>query len=215
MLAMAAMGSERGLEKHPLELGQRRRMQVDAAARELRVGPTPQLAGPAGFVGSRSGTLERQVLDAHLAARRHHGEAPAQVLELTHIAWPAEPLHRRQRLRRPALGANLELLGRPRQKVLSEQRNILGPLAQARQVDAHHVEAMQQISAEFAARDLALEILMRRCNDADIGPDQFATPHTVKLALGKDAQQARLQQQWHVADLVEEQRAAVSLFETP
>jgi hypothetical protein len=43
--------------------------------------------------------------------------------------------------------------------------------------------------------------------------DRRLAADAVELALGQHAQQARLQRRRHVADLVEEQRAAVGLFE--
>ena len=76
-------------------------------------------------------------------------------------------------------------------------------------MQAHDVEAMQEIGAELAARDLRFEILMRRRDHARIGADQLAPADAIELAGGEHAQQARLQRQRHVADLVEKQRAAV------
>ena len=55
---------------------------------------------------------------------------------------------------------------------------------------------------------------MRRGDHAHVDADQLAPADAEELALGQHAQQARLQRQRHVADLVEEQRAAVGLFET-
>ncbi len=99
------------------------------------------------------------------------------------------------------------------QEVFGQQRHILAPLAQRRQGDAHDIQAMQQVGAEFAALHLGVEILVRGGDDAHVGPDQFASADAVELALGQHAQQPRLQQQRHVADLVQEERAAIGLFE--
>ena len=56
---------------------------------------------------------------------------------------------------------------------------------------------------------------MRRRDHAHVGADQFAPADAIKLVLGEHAQQARLQAQRHVADFVEEQRAAFGLLEAP
>jgi acyl-CoA reductase-like NAD-dependent aldehyde dehydrogenase len=50
-------------------------------------------------------------------------------------------------------------------------------------------------------------------NHAHVDADQLAAADAEELALGQHPQQARLQRRRHVADLVEEQRAAVGLLE--
>ena len=56
---------------------------------------------------------------------------------------------------------------------------------------------------------------MRRGDHAHVDAQRRAAPHAVELALGQHAQQAHLQREAHVADLVQEQRAAVRLLEAP
>ena len=56
---------------------------------------------------------------------------------------------------------------------------------------------------------------MRGGNDAHIGTDAGVPAHAVKAAIGEHAQQARLRLQWHVADLIEKQRAALGLLKAP
>ncbi len=78
---------------------------------------------------------------------------------------------------------------------------------------AHDVEAMQQILAEQALAHALLEVLVRRRDDAHVGAQRRMTAHAVVLAVGQHAQQPHLQVGGHVADLVEEQRAAFGLLE--
>ena len=54
---------------------------------------------------------------------------------------------------------------------------------------------------------------MRGGDDAHVGLDRLVAADAVELAVGQHAQQPRLQVRRHVADLVEEQRAAVGLLE--
>ncbi len=93
--------------------------------------------------------------------------------------------------------------------------NVVAPLAQAGHVDADDVEAVQQVLAEAPLLHPPVEVLVRRGDHPHVDADRHAAAHAVELALGQHSQQARLQRGAHVADLVEEQRAAVGLLEPP
>ena len=56
---------------------------------------------------------------------------------------------------------------------------------------------------------------MRRRDDADVGTFRPRAPETLELVLLQDAQQLRLELERNVADLVEEERAAVGELEPP
>ena len=72
---------------------------------------------------------------------------------------------------------------------------------------------MQQVLAEQSLRDPRLEVLVGRGNDAHVGTNRRVAADAIELTFGQHPQQAGLQRDRHVADLVEEQRAAVSLLE--
>ena len=74
---------------------------------------------------------------------------------------------------------------------------------------------MQQVFAKLASADARLEILVRGRDHAHVDLDRELSADAVELALRQHAQQPRLQRRRHVADLVEEQRAAVGLLEPP
>ena len=74
---------------------------------------------------------------------------------------------------------------------------------------------MQQVGAKATLGDQCLQVLVGGGDDAHVDADQFAAADAEELALGQHAQQARLQRQRHVADLVQEQAAAIGLFEAP
>jgi len=61
--------------------------------------------------------------------------------------------------------------------------------------------------------DELAQIAVGRGNDAHVGLDRRASANRRVFALLQHAQQTRLRLQRHVADLVEEQRAALGLFE--
>jgi hypothetical protein len=73
----------------------------------------------------------------------------------------------------------------------------------------------KEVLAEQPLLDPRLEILVRRGDDADVGLDRRMTADAIVMAIGEDAQQPRLQFGRHVADFIEEQRAALGLLETP
>ena len=94
-----------------------------------------------------------------------------------------------------------------------ERRDVVLPLAQRRQAHAHDVEAMQEVLAEEPQPHALLEILVRGGDHADIRLLRSVAADAVVLAVGEHAQQAHLQVGRHVADLVQEQRAALGLLE--
>src|SRR5208337_307313 len=91
--------------------------------------------------------------------------------------------------------------------------DVFAALAQRWNLDADHIEPMQQIFAKVPGFYACLEVLMGCGDDTYVNLYRGLTAHSIELALGQHPQQARLQRRRHVADLVEEERAAVGLFE--
>ncbi len=79
--------------------------------------------------------------------------------------------------------------------------------------DRKDVEAVVQIAPERSVLDHALEIAVRRRHDAHIHALSPRAAKALELALLQDAQQLGLHFHRDVADLVEEQRAAVRQLE--
>src|SRR6266581_6164549 len=144
----------------------------------------------------------------------HDRQPVAQILELTDVAGEVERLQGLERRVGEALRLDAEFLGALGEEMAGQQRNVLAPLAQRRQAQADHVEAVEQIFPEQALAHPLLEVLVRRGDDADAGTNRLMAADPVEMAVGEDAQQPRLQFRWHIADLVEEQRAAFGLLET-
>ena len=109
--------------------------------------------------------------------------------------------------------ARLVAVERLAHEVLDEQRHVVLALAQRRHAHAHHGEPVVEILAERAAIDLAHEVAIGRGDDAHVDGDDLRAADAADLALLERAQQLRLQLERQLADLVEEQRAAVRLFE--
>ena len=82
-----------------------------------------------------------------------------------------------------------------------------------RQAQRHDVEAEEQVFAERALLNGVAQILVGGGDDADVGLDRRAAADGRVFALLQHPEQARLRLHRHVADLVEEQRAALGLLE--
>ena len=54
------------------------------------------------------------------------------------------------------------------QEVLDEVRNVLGAIAQRRQVDLHDVEPVEEVLAEAARLDLDLQVAVRGADDPHV-----------------------------------------------
>ena len=140
-------------------------------------------------------------------------ETPDEVFELPDVSRPAIALH-------PVHGVRIELLARQPflldegEEVPGKIRDVLDALAQGRQAQGHHVEAKEQILAEEALLDQDPQVLVGGSDDPHVGLDGNAAADGGVFALLEDAQKAGLRLHGHVADLVEEQRAAFRLLET-
>ena len=117
------------------------------------------------------------------------------------------------RLRRQLLGLAPVGGGELAQEVIGQQRNVLAPLAQRRHVERNHVQPVEQILAKIAALDLLLQILVGGRDHAHVHLHELGRAHRLEALLVERAQHLGLRPQAHVADLVQEQRAAVGLLE--
>ena len=82
-------------------------------------------------------------------------------------------------------------------------------LAQRRHLERDDVEPVVEVLAEPALRDLLGEVAVRRRDHADVDLDRLRAADALELVLLQEAQQLDLDRRRDLADLVEEQRAAV------
>ena len=111
------------------------------------------------------------------------------------------------RLSRPVLA------GQGGHEVLGQPRHVVGAIAQRRDEDRHDVEPEEQVLAEAAGPDLVLQILVGRGDDAHVDPHRGGAADRLHHLLLQRPQHLGLRLQAHVADLVEEDRPAVRVFE--
>ncbi len=106
-----------------------------------------------------------------------------------------------------------ELAGELGQEVPRERLEILRPFTQRCEPDPDHVQAEVEVLPESSRADRLLEILVGGRDDADVGAKHPGAAETMKLLVLEHAQELGLGGWRHVADLVEEESAAVRLLE--
>ena len=97
--------------------------------------------------------------------------------------------------------------------MLHQQRDVVAPLAQRRQLDADHVQPVEQVLAEAAVLHLALQVDVGGGDDAHVDLDRLHAAEAHELAFLHHAQQLGLRLDRDVADLVEEDAALVGEVE--
>ena len=146
-------------------------------------------------------------------ALHHHHEPVDAVPQLADVPRPrvvAQDPHRRPG---DLLGlASLPRAG-PLEEMLDEQGDVVAPLAQGGHAQGHHVEAVVQVLAELALGDELVDVPVRRGDQPHVERDQRLAPEPAHLPLLEDAEQVDLGLGGHLADLVEEQRAALRHLE--
>ena len=99
------------------------------------------------------------------------------------------------------------------QEVGDEQRDILEPLTQGRQVDLDHIESVEEVFAEPILLDLLLQALVRGGHHANIHLQALMTADPFESLLLEDPEQLGLHRLRNVADLVQEDRPLVGQLE--
>ena len=140
------------------------------------------------------------------------GTLPPTVVELSYgPSWILTP--KGEKTDSGLLDDMMRRLGMPGRWWTRQFGDVIAPFAQRRQRDRDDVQAIIEVLAELAGRHRAFEIAVRRRHDAHIGADGPRAADGGELARLEDAEQTRLCLDRHVADLVEEQGAAVGLLE--
>ena len=98
-------------------------------------------------------------------------------------------------------------------KVAGQGREVREPLAQGRHAERDHVQAMVEVLAKPARPHEAGEVLVRGGQDADINADGVPAADAADLALLEGPEELGLDAAGGLADLVQEDGAAVGLLE--
>ena len=159
------------------------------------------------------GALDAQrVLDQRRADHRAGGQRDHlldDVDQFAHIAGPVVLHQESQRIGREGVDGLAVPGGDLPQEVTRQQRDVLAPLAHWRQREAHHVQAVVQILAETCFADRGFEVAMRGRDDANVDRRRLRRTDRADGAFLQDPQQFHLQRDRHVADFIEQHRAAL------
>ena len=99
------------------------------------------------------------------------------------------------------------------EKLLDQRRDVLAPRAQRRQLERDDLEAVQQVLAKPALLDQHAQVAMGRGDHAHVDLALAGAADRAHAVGLEHLQQLRLQRRRHLADLVEQQRAAVGFDE--
>ena len=98
-------------------------------------------------------------------------------------------------------------------EMADEPGDVFAALAQRREHDWEHVQAIIEVVAKLAVGDHLRQVAVRRRHQAHVHPDRSRAPQALELLLLQHAEELRLQLRWDVADLVEEERPLVGQLE--
>ncbi len=99
------------------------------------------------------------------------------------------------------------------QQKLHQSGNVFFVFAQRRHVDVEYVEPVIEIAAQLAASHGLVGNLVGRGEDAHIDRGLDLASQTAQFVIFQDAQQLGLGSDRHLADFIQQQRAAFSQFE--
>jgi len=144
---------------------------------------------------------------------RERDRALHAVLQLTHVPRPRVGEKALRRRRRESGYLLPGLRGVHVDEVLRQHQDVAAARAQRRQRHGDDVDAEVQVLAEALLLDGRLQIAVRGADEARVERHLGVAAHGADLALLQRAQQLRLQAEWQIADLVEEECAAARLDE--
>ena len=137
------------------------------------------------------------------------------VLQLAHVAWPGSLDHHFNGSWREA-GDLARLVGAgAAQEVVYQQRDILPPVGEGRQMEVDHVQAVEQVLAKQARSHLAFEVPVGGRYDAHVHRFTDCAADGAHSAFLQGAQQLHLHRQRHVADFIQKEGATLGGPEQP
>src|SRR5262249_40325566 len=131
------------------------------------------------------------------------------VLQLANVARPLISLAEFHRALFDLTDALRHLLGKPLDEVFDENRNVLWPFAERRDIKGKDVQAVEQIRPECAGGDGCWQIAVRGGNHANVYRDGSTASNSLDLAVLQYAQQRHLGIHRNLADFIEEDRSGM------
>lgn len=194
VLVAVAVG-ENARDVLPLEL-RKRRLEVQHVGRHLGV---REVRGEVGRLDPLAVTQQHRALD-------HVGE-------LAHVSGPAVDLEASHRFVVDAWGIAPLGLGVPCEEASRERWDVVGSLAQRRQLDLEDLDPEEEVLAEPAGADLRPQGSVGRGDQPEVHGNRAVGPQWEHLAVLQHSEQLHLHLQRHLRHLVEEDGASASRAE--
>jgi hypothetical protein len=156
----------------------------------------------------------RQVVALDDVAFAHHHRALDRVFELSHVPRPRIDQQVLKRIVAEPLHISIVFFRILAQECVRQDRDIASSHAQRRHVELNDLEPVVEILAEPAFVDELLEVAIGRGYHTHVDFQSFIPADAFKLAFLQEAKQLDLNAWRNFADLVEEERAPISLFES-
>ncbi len=116
-------------------------------------------------IGSRSSDRQPGVAERQRRAAREDHRALDHVLQLAHVARPVVGLQQTHDVGRNVVDALAQRAAEAIDQVADQRRNVAAPLAERRQRDRKHVQAVVEVAAEPAAAHLLGQVAIGRGDD--------------------------------------------------
>src|SRR5215813_10165840 len=145
--------------------------------------------------------------------RREDYGALDHILELADISGPRVATEYVERLRGNHIDAAVHAAGKLRDEVVDERLDVVASFPEGWDRHREYVQAIVEILTEELRSDHFGEISIGRRDDAHVGLERLCPAETFEFVLLQHAEELWLHLQGHLADLVEEQRAAVGELE--
>src|SRR5215467_1995503 len=106
-------------------------------------------------------------------------------------------------------------IGETPNEILHEQWNIFRSFSQRRNRDWKDVQPVEEILAKSSGRDSGLQVAIRCRDQANVYLDRIIAPHTLEFSFLEDPEERDLRFHREIADLIQEERPAVSRLKPP
>src|SRR5438270_8113570 len=168
-----------------------------------------------GDVGERGrdARAELHVFRFDDVVRQKDRQSLDDIAQLAYVARPVISAQPHRCAARQSFARRSGLGGEAAKEVISKKIDVAAARAKRRHLQRQHIQSIEEIFAEVARLHLRFEILVRRGDHAHIHFDGLLAADALKRLLLQNAQHFRLRLETHVADLVEEERAAVGELE--
>jgi hypothetical protein len=170
---------------------------------------TPAFTRPVGGLGG--GQLGQECGDKHTPARVQQ-RLLHDTLQFADVAWPrvtTEPVHR---FRGDLSHVPSQFPAEATQVIIHKHRQVLATFTQRRQADREDAQSIVQIGPELSLLGKCFQITIRSYDDADICLDGFVPADSFESLILEQPKDFPLRGQRHVANLIQEDRAAVALL---